>query len=138
MENNVKFENYVPHCIDAFLHSIYLIKDCLNRRQYHEANMHVSDILADVQNEIDWCHRTDPVLGYMRNFLMQVFVAVNTLKNVVPSYVKEPLAEVIKVLEDTQAELAIMAKDLPRWSKPESSIDALEKEHRIRTYGLKQ
>jgi replicative DNA helicase len=138
MTTQIEFENYVPHSIDEFLSRLYTIKDCVSRKRYQEACLHISDVLAKVQNEIDWCHRTDPVLAYMHDFLRVLFTLVNTLRNVALSHVSDPLKETVKLIEETQQEIANRAAGIPRWPAPGDSIDYLEKEHRMRTYGLKK
>jgi len=134
--NEVRFEDYVPHCTDEFLKTLYSLKDCLRRQQYKEACLYTSEIIAKVQNEIDWCYRTDPVLGYMRHFLAHILTTVNTLDNVQPSAAKELLQQLIRLLDETQQEIAQLSANLPRWPAPAGSVDSLELEYRKSLYKL--
>ena len=130
----VEFENYVPFCTDNVLRVLYRVKDALCRKSYKEAQLHIGDVLAEVQNEIDWCHRTDPVAAQYRDFLLQLLHAVDVIQNVAPSHVRDVLQETISVVVETQQEIAERCSGLPRWPAPGPSVDALERNHRAYTY----
>lgn len=132
------FENKMPHAIDGFLHSLYLIRDALRRKSYAEAHAHIGDSLASVQNEIDWCYRTDPVLTFMRDFLLQLQRTVGTIENVALSHVNLVLKDTAAVITDTLEELSGMTGNMPRWPAPNGSIDMLERKHRAYTYGYNE
>ena len=133
--NDVKYENFLPNCTDQMLSRLYTIEDALRRKGFNEALIHIGDILALVQNEIDWCHRTDPVLVQYLDFMLKLQHAVNVIQNVAPSHLREVLRETISVVQETRQEIGQRAAALPRWPAPDATVDELEKQHRAYTYG---
>lgn len=133
--NELEIENYLPYCTDEFLKAIYVIRDGLRRHSFKEARLHIGDMLATVQNEIDWCYRTDPVLVFVRDYLLQLDTAVGVLQRVDKTHVRPILTETLAVLEDTRRDVEQRSANVPRWPKPGPSVDALERDHRAFTYG---
>jgi hypothetical protein len=136
--SEITFEDRLPFATDIFLHKLYVIRDALLRNSFKEANTHIEDILTVVQNEIDWCYRTDPVLAYMRDYLLELRKPILSLYSGNADSVKTVVLEISAIIIETMEELAAKTAGISRWSPPDSSIDMLERKHRAYTYGYNE
>ncbi len=135
MTNPEKVEEKIPHCYDYVMRRFHLVRDALRREAFREALNHTADAIAKVQNELDWCYRTDIMLPFIRQYLIQLGDAIGTVEKVIPSLRKELIETIIRELEEIPREQDQLTAGCSRWQKPDKYLDLLEKEHRARTYG---
>lgn len=136
MSQDPKDDAKQPHAQDYVLHALYRVSDALKRESFTEAIQHTTDAVAVVQNEIDWCYRTDAILPYVLEFLINLTHTIATVEKVIPSLRGEQVAAIIKELKEIPEEQAHITAKLTKQQAPGTCIDLLEKEHRARTYGL--
>jgi len=127
-------ENKLPNAHEDAMRALYKIQDALKRDGVFEAQQYVSEIITQVQNEIDWCYRTDFVAPFILEFFIQLGDTLASLQQLPPSSRKLALNSTVKVLLDLENQQRHTAEDCAKWEKPGKHVDVLEKEHRIRTY----
>lgn len=91
--------------------------------------------MALVQNELDWSYLTDPVLPFLREFLIKLGDAIVSTEQVVPACRKPQVTAIIEVINTSMDQVAYLSKDVAKHTAPDASIDVIEREHRTRTYG---
>ena len=125
----------VPQCTDNYQRILQKIIEALNRGALRESIKYVGAALTEVQNELDWSYRTDPVLPFYRAFLIQLGDALVTVEKLIPSCRKKQVFAIIEVIRSSSKELDVLCAGATRHDAPGPSIDVFEKEHRARTYG---
>lgn len=125
----------VPHCTDNYQRILQKIVDALGRDALREGIKYVGAALTEVQNELDWSYRTDPILPFYRAFLIQLGDALVTVEKLIPSCRRKQIVTIIEVIRSSSKELDVLCAGTTRHAAPGPSIDVFEKEHRARTYG---
>ena len=125
---------YSPACTEAALKALYAIKDALRRRAFIEASNFVFDALANIQNEYDWCYRTDPVLPFMREYFVELNTAISSLINATPDVKKAQASQLVTVIETTIRDVSVAHESLPPHRTINGLPDRLERDDRIRVY----
>jgi len=129
-----EFEDKLPAALDLMLHKLYAVKDALRRHGFIEAIRHTGDLQTAIQNESDWCYRTDRVLPYMQQTALLLGDAIGALQTTDSVKRADAVDAIICVIEDLQLELQKHMSVAPAWQAPDASVDYLEKQHRARTY----
>lgn len=127
-------EEKLPAALDPMLRKLYTVREALRRAGYIESIKHLGDLLALIQNEIDWCYRTDRVLPYMLETTMQLVSVLGKVEKAEPHQRTVAVAAIIEVIDALVEELEKHMAKVPEWKPPAASIDYLEKLHRARTY----
>jgi hypothetical protein len=125
---------YSPACTEAALKALYTIKDALRRRAFIEASNLVFDALVDIQNEYDWCYRTDPVLPFMREYFVELNTAISSLINATPDVKKAQASQLVTVIETTMRDVSVAHDSQPTHSAINGLPDRLERDDRLRVY----
>lgn len=129
-------EDKLPAAHDYVLQQLHYVVDCLKKGSLREAFLYVGDALEFVQDEIDWCYRTDKVLPFILSFLIQLGDTLTTVEQTTPTLKKEHTKAIIEEIQSLIDQQSNLSSGVPRWQSPDRHIDLLEKEHRARTYGL--
>jgi hypothetical protein len=129
-----EFEDKLPAALDPMLRKLYVVREALRRRGFVEAIKHLGDLSVLIQNEIDWCYRTDRVLPYMLETTMRLTDVTGSLLKVPPGTSAQAIPAIIEVLDELATELEKHMLKVPEWQAPETTLDHLEKQHRARTY----
>lgn len=125
---------YSPACTDAALKALYAIKDALRRKAFIEASNLVFEALANIQNEYDWCYRTDPVLPFMREYFVELNTAISSLINATPDVKKAQASQLVTVIETTVRDVSAAHESLPTHRAVNGLPDQLERDDRLRVY----
>lgn len=123
-----------PSSHEEVLRQLYHIKQAIKKHAYDEAIRRAGEALEAVQNEIDWCYRSDENLPFVRNFLLQLCDTIGSLEKTVPSLREKTSSAIIKILDDTISQQEQINSKLAEWQAPDEVIGYLEKKHRARTY----
>jgi hypothetical protein len=123
-----------PACTEYVLRHLYYIEDALIRNQFLEALNYTGDALAKVQNEIDWCYRTDVTLPFILEYLLLLSDTLQKLQHLMPSYRKEQVPLLINVIRDTRHLVEKVTANQAQYEEPDRYIDVLESEHRATIY----
>lgn len=129
-------EDKLPAAHDYVLQQLHCVVDSLRKENMREALCYVGDALEYVQDEIDWCYRTDKVLPFILSFLIQLGDTLTTVEQTTPELKNEHTKAIIKEITQLIDQQQNIAANVPRRDPPAPYIDLLEKEHRARTYGL--
>ena len=120
---------------DTALANLAQVKEALRRNAHIEALKYIGDATAAVQNEIDWCYRTDLVLPHVLQYLIDLGDAVATVSKLQDRWKLEQTKTIIEAIEGLTTELIHITKDAAHWQAPDSTIDVIEQEYRARQYG---
>ncbi len=129
-----EFEDKLPAALDPMLRNLSTVREALRRHGFVEAIKHLGDLQALIQNEIDWCYRTDRVLPYMLQTAIQLADVIGKLVKSDSSCRAKAVAAIIEVIDDLATELEKHMAKVPEWQAPNARVDYLEKLHRARTY----
>jgi len=129
-----EFEDKLPAALDPMMRKLYVVREALRRHGFVEAIRHLGDLQALIQNEIDWCYRTDRVLPYMLETAIQLSDIIGKVQKAEPDQRPKAVDAIIEVLDDLVSELEKHMAKIPEWKPPDASIDYLERKHRARTY----
>lgn len=119
----------LPDAQSTVLHALYEIKDALTRNDYNAAFLHCTDSIACVQNELDWCYRSDPILPFIREFLLELQGMLDVIEEN-----RQHIPAVIEILLSTTNEVTQAASNISAWNEPDKHLDLLEIEHRRQLY----
>ena len=123
-----------PYSQEEVLRQLYHIKQAIRKSAFDEAIKRTGEALVAVQNEIDWCYRTDENLPFILSFLLQLCDSIQSLENTPPSLRDKTTSAIIRILEDTISQQEQISSKLAGWQKPDEVIGYLEKKHRARIY----
>lgn len=115
--------------------AITKVVDALKRGAFTEAQRYIADVTAEVQNEIDWCYRTDFVAPFLLEFFLQLGDTLETFRGVSERERAPLVKETIEVLEDMFNRQVRIEAECAAWNAPDKHVDVLEAEHRARLYG---
>lgn len=125
---------YSPACTETSLKALYAVKDALRRKAFIEASNLVFDTLAIIQNEFDWCYRTDPVLPFMRDYFIELHAAISRIVNATPEVKKEQATLLSINIAATMHDVSSVCNNQPVYSDVEGRPDRLERDERINLY----
>jgi hypothetical protein len=136
MDDHVPYtDEKIPYSTDHFLCQLNLIKDALKRNAFLEAIKHLGDTEEKIQNELDWCYRTDEVLPFFLDFLINLGDAIATTEKVIPSCRPKQISAIIRIIDQTVNTLPQIMAGKATWQEPDQHIDDFEIAHRKRIYG---
>lgn len=115
-----------PACTEKVLTILYHIEDALCRQGISEASKYINDAIALIQNEIDWCYRTDTVLPFMLEYFLQLNDSLHNLPKGKPELYKAQVKEITDVVRATRHEI-IHQPETATHASPEKP-DALERQ----------
>ena len=124
----------LPANHDKVLSTLHTVIDALRRESLEEAIEHLSDAIAGIQNEIDWCYRTDTVLPFMLDYVQVLHSTVVNLAMADTTLRKPHIKTIIQELQTTLNEQSSIGAKAARWDTPDDTVDYLERQHRAQTY----
>jgi len=119
----------LPDAQSFVLHKLYAIKEAVLSKSWDAALLHCNDSITRVQNEIDWSYQTDPILPFIREFLMELQGMLRIIEGNVTH-----VPALLRVILSTMTEVTQVSSALPTWNAPDEHIDLLEVEHRTQLY----
>jgi hypothetical protein len=124
----------IPACTQESLRALSKINDALRRTSVIEAIRHTEDALILIQNELDWCFHTDPILPFMFGYFRELNLALSQMPNSTIEARREQVACIVRVNEQTIQRVGNLETGEAKERAPDASVDCIEQGYLARLH----